>query len=274
MAKKIIFYFFIFLFFITSVSAEINNSEYYIIIQENGNAIIAITLEGQGEITIPIQEDVETIEISGGLYIIENNELIIAIGETEKAVIVYKTSLLTQKQNNEWKFNMNLEQTTNKEIIIAMPETTIIKQTIPKAFVETGDFIKLHLENASEVEIIYNFPILTNDEVDNNYNILYLITGIILIITIVLIYNLKSKNKISSRQEQILQTLSKNEARIVRLLIEAGKPLKRSFIEHKLEIAKSSLAATINNLEKKKMIIVNKNYTTHIIELNDWFKKQ
>jgi hypothetical protein len=273
MTKKIIFYFFIFLFLINTAQA-IDSSEYNIIIQENGNVVVGAIFYGQGEINMPIQEDVETIEISGGLYIIENNELIIAIGETEKAVIVYKTSLLTQKQNNEWKFNMNLEQTTNKEIIIAMPETTIIKQTIPKAFVETGDFIKLHLENASEIEIIYNFPILTNDEVDNNYNILYLITGIILIITIVLIYNLKSKNKISSRQEQILQTLSKNEARIVRLLIEAGKPLKRSFIEHKLEIAKSSLAATINNLEKKKMIIVNKNYTTHIIELNDWFKKQ
>jgi hypothetical protein len=274
MAKKIIFYFFIFLFLITSVSAEINNSEYYIIIQENGNAIIAITLEGQGEITIPIQEDVETINLEGGLYIMEEDTATIAIGTTEKAVLVYKTAMLTQKSNNEWKFNMNLEQTTNKEIIIAMPETTTIKQTIPKTFLETGDFIKLHLENSNEIEIIYNFPILTNDEVDNNYNILYLITGILLIITIVLIYNLKSKNKISSRQEQILQTLTENESKIIKLLLESKKLLKRSFIEKKLEIAKSSLAATLTNLERKKLITINKTYTTHLIKLNDWFKKQ
>ena len=156
MDKKFIFYFFMFFILINIAQVKaIENSEYYVIIQENGNVIMAITLKGEGEINIPIQEDVETLEIKGGLYIIENNTVTIAIGTTEKAVLVYKTSLLTQKQNNEWKFNLNLEQITNKKIIIAMPETTIIKQTTPQAFIETGEFIKLHLENTNEIEIIY-----------------------------------------------------------------------------------------------------------------------
>src|SRR3989344_5360523 len=93
--------FLILIFLINMASAEIQKSEYYFIIEENGNTVVGATFFGSGEITIPLQEDVQEINLEGGLYIMENNELTIAIEGTEKAVLVYQTNLLTEKSGEE-----------------------------------------------------------------------------------------------------------------------------------------------------------------------------
>ena len=100
--------------------------------------------------------------------------------------------------------------------------------------------------------------------------ILIIIATILIILTL---HNLSKNKKITGRQKQILQTLTDNEQRIIKLLLELRKPLRRSLIEKKLEIAKSSLATTLQNLERKKLIVLDKTYTTHIIKLEEWFKK-
>ena len=261
-----------FLFFLSSwISGEIESSEYHFIIEENGNTIVAVTFIGTGEITIPIQEDVQMIDLEGGLYIMENNELTIAIGSTEKAVLVYKTNLLTEKSGENWKFSVNFKTETEKSIVVAMPKETAIKSTIPSAKTESGDFTKLTWENPEKIEIIYGFPIISLYEENNN---LVIYAVIIFVLGSVLFYLYKNRKlKKSARQEQLMQTLTENERKIVEILIGMENSVKRSFIQKKLGYAKSSLAATINNLERKKILEVDRTFSSHFIKITDWFKK-
>ncbi len=272
--KYVILFFYFILFFVNTANAEIENSEYYFLIEENGNTIVGITLYGSGEITIPIQEDLETLNVEGGLYIMENNTLTIAVGSTEKAVLVYQTNLLTEKSGEDWKFSADFEEEIEKNVIVAMPKETIVRQTNPSAIVESGDFIKLTWTNPKNIIVEYSFLITPLKE-DRNNNLYYFIGGISALILIsVFFYLLKHKKyRISVRQEQLLQTLTDNERKIVELLLENKNPVKRSFIEKRLELAKSSLATTLNNLERKKILEIDRTFSSHFIKITDWFKK-
>ncbi len=274
MRKAINYFLFILIFTLAQVSAGIDNAEYQIIIQENGNAIVAIVFEGDGKIDFPLPQDVMTIEIEGGLYVLENGSATIAIGTTKKAIVVYKTTHLTQKSNKEWKFNMELEEITNKDIIVTMPEEAIIKTSSPSAFIETGELTKLHFEDTNNMGIVYSFPVSPNGGTWKSKNLYWLIALIPTLLGLFYILKIAKTKKISARQEQIIQTLTKNEEGIVKLLLGSRKPLKRNLIEKKLGIAKSSLAATLNNLERKKILTIDKSYTTHTIKLNKWFMGQ
>ena len=272
--KYVILFFYFILFFVNTANAEIENSEYYFLIEENGNTIVGITLYGSGEITIPIQEDLETLNVEGGLYIMENNTLTIAVGSTEKAVLVYQTNLLTEKSGEDWKFSADFEEEIEKNVIVAMLKETIVRQTNPSAIVESGDFIKLTWTNPKNIIVEYSFLITPLKE-DRNNNLYYFIGGISALILIsVFFYLLKHKKyRISVRQEQLLQTLTDNERKIVELLLENKNPVKRSFIEKRLELAKSSLATTLNNLERKKILEIDRTFSSHFIKITDWFKK-
>lgn len=272
--KYVILFFSFLFFFINITSAEIENSEYYFIIEENGNTIVGITFYGSGEITIPIQEDVETLNLEGGLYIMENNTITIAIGSTEKAVLVYQTNLLTEKFGEDWRFSADFEEETEKKIIVAMPKETIVKQTNPSANVESGGFIKLTWTNPKNIIVDYSFLVTPLNKKTNN-EIYYIIVGILTLTLISVLFYLSKykKHKISARQEQLLQTLTDNERKIIELMLASKKPVKRSFIEKKLELAKSSLAATLNNLERKKILEIDRTFSSHFIKLTEWFKK-
>ena len=79
-------------------SATTNN--YNIIIEDNGNSLVIIEIEGSGMINIPIQKDVNEVKVKGALYKLNNNSVDISIGSTKKAILLYKTSLLTKKEQS------------------------------------------------------------------------------------------------------------------------------------------------------------------------------
>ncbi len=336
--EKKAYLFFLFLILLSGeVIGEITNSEYYFVIQENGNTIVGINLIGSGELSIPLQEDVENIYVKGGLYIKDINKMTIAIGSTQSAAIVYQTALLTEKVNNEWSFSTRLEDQTNKTIIVALPSNAIIRASEPSAFIESGEIMKLYWENIpnNQINLNYSFPkeVIPIDEIpvnedknsdnnaikinnenikektDNNmkipinftdivdintnkeddrlmrvfakknkkdsFNLYWIILPIffVLLLFYILFINKTKINKKSGRQMQVMQTLTKNETDIVDLLLSEKKLVKRSFMEKKLNIAKSSLAATLNNLERKKIIDIDRTYNSHTIKLTDWFNK-
>ncbi|MBT7237658.1 hypothetical protein HN865_02265, partial [Candidatus Woesearchaeota archaeon] len=277
---------FIFIFLqIIIVNAEIDRSEYFIIVEENGNAVIGANYYGVGEITIPLQEDYERFTIQGGFYINEDDFVRIAIGNTQKAVFAYSTGMITEKQEGEWIMEIELETITEKDITVMLPGNAIVKNSIPDALIEDGEITKVRFSGTDNIRVEYEFPkddysiFLFNNEGDggNNYGFLGgIVIFVVLLGTFVFLYiskNSKDKKR-KTKHEELLQTLSENEGNVVRLLIEMKKPMKRNHIKKKLDLAKSSLAAVLNNLEKKKIVAIDKTYTTHIIKLNDWVNKK
>lgn len=263
---------FILIIIMAQVSAEIDKSEYYFIIEDNGNTVAAIQFQGSGEITLPIPKDVENLEVEGALYILEDDSITISTA-ADSSILLYKTSLFTEKTGEDWTFIPFLDNQTEKSVSIAMPEKMIIKTTNPNAQIESGEFLKLHFENPNEIQIIYHFPsteIQTNVK-ENNFLIIFL--SISAGILIIVIFSIQKQKKISGRKEQILQTLTENETKVIKALLASSKPLKRKMLARKLDLAKSSLAATLNNLERKKIIEIDKTYPSHLIKLQEWFKK-
>ncbi len=323
----------IFIFLLGTANAqEITQSEYYFVIQDNGNTIAGINLYGSGEISLPIQSDVEQVYVEGGLYMKENETITIAIGTTESATLIYQTSLLTSKTDDKWTFYAEMENQTEKTIMIALPSNVIIQEIDENAMIETGDFTKIYFNNTNPINFSYSFPSnavipsensnsssnpeLNHSGISHHYSgsdsdtrnitfdlaevlinisegskpiriassetvsyripiIACIVIGSVGVLLFVSLYFIKSARKrtISPRQVQILQTLTENESKIVKLLLENKEILRRSFIEKKLELAKSSLAATLNNLERKKIVEIDKTLTTHRIKLTDWFLK-
>jgi uncharacterized membrane protein len=130
-------------------------------------------------------------------------------------------------------------------------------------------------ENVSEISMEYYFEsggFIPMPDVESNTGI-YAITALAAAgILGGFIYLKKTRGRDSLKnKENIMRTLTDNEKKIVELMIESEGHMKRSKLEKKSGISKSSLAAALKNLEKKNIVELDKTYKTHRIKLTEWF---
>jgi uncharacterized membrane protein len=256
--------------------------DYYIIIEENGNTLVVLNIFGSGLVNIPIKEDVNEVKVKGALYSINEDSVDISIGSTEQAAVLYKTSLLTAKDQGLWTFNMDLTDYEKNQTIVAMPNDTNIESTSPKAFIESSSFKKLiWTGNISEVSVDYSFENQLTDAFDdiepkeksNKFSYIPLILIIFSVISTILIILQKQKTKSMKIQNRnnILKTLTGNEKKVVEILLKNSSGMKRNKLEKESGLAKSSLAATLKNLERKRIVRIDRAYKTHYVRLTGWF---
>ncbi|MCK4327831.1 MAG: BlaI/MecI/CopY family transcriptional regulator [Candidatus Diapherotrites archaeon] len=69
----------------------------------------------------------------------------------------------------------------------------------------------------------------------------------------------------------MLKTLSDNEKKVMDLVVGNGG-MKRNVLERESGLAKSSLATTLSQLEKKKLVAVKRTATVHYVDVTGWFK--
>jgi preprotein translocase subunit YajC len=255
------------------VASAIDTS-YNIIVEDNGNSLVIIELSSQGLITLNIPDDVNDVKVKGALYKLnDDNTIDISIGSTNKALVLYQTALMTTKQGSEWLFNAKFDQKSNLQL--ALPKNVLVKLTNPEAFIENSNYTKINFVNITSAEAKYHFtneiiePSISNKNKIIDSFWLFIIIGIIIFIGM-LYYVLRPKKQKSSKNN-VIKTLSKNERIVVNMLIENNGEMKRNQLELKSKIAKSSLANTLNNLQNKKILSIDKTYTTHYIKLERWF---
>jgi len=259
----------VFLLLVPFASAQ-DSADYYMIIEDNGNTLVTVTITGSGLYTLPIPQDAEDIMVRGGLYLRNGNSIDVSIGDTGQAVVLYTTGLLTTKTGNEWIFEMSLKELGNKNVIILMPAYTIITSTTPHAQVKTGEITELYWGDVSSVTIEYHFEKgETKPPLDNAYVYALILSAIIIII----IASLKFRKRGISRKESVVKTLSENERKVVQILMENKGVMRRSKLEKESGISKSSLAVCLNNLEKKKIVEVDKRYPVHSVKFTEWFNE-
>lgn len=257
-----------------AVKADLQDVEYLVIIEDNGNTVVVISIEGSGLVSIPIQEDVE-VSVEGALYIMEGDSIDVSIGETGAAYILYTTSMLTSKTGNEWEFKMPLVNSENLEVTVAMPKDTNLMHTEPGAVIESGEILQLHWKGeVDRIKVRYYFDIKPGDIPEGFEQGVYLIAVMVLVVMAagaVVFYWRKGKVRKTDKKQNIMKTLSGNEVKIVKTLLENGGEMKRSRLERKLDIAKSSLAATLKNLERKNILEVDRTSASHYVRFTKWF---
>ncbi len=258
-------------------SVQAVGSNYSIVVQENGNSLVIIGLRGDGVINLPIQPDVKDIRVKGGLFIQNNQSIEVSIGSTQEAVVMYKTAMLTTKEGNSWHFSLSAGRSDT--VTVAMPKDTLIVQTNPNAMIESGNYTKLIWKNPSAaIEVDYKFQEETlkpsAGTTDSNDTPIH--SGWVLVLPFVLIpfavvAGLALRKARPSKKENIIKTLSNNEALIVKLLLQNRGGIKRNQLERASKLAKSSLANTLNTLERKNIVEIDKTNVTHYIKFTRWF---
>ncbi len=267
-----------FCIFSSQAEADIESVDYLAIIEDNGNVIVTVNIEGEGVVNLPIQKDAEEINVEGGLYIIEEDEIEVSIGETGEAFVLYSTSMLTKKNGRNWEFDMKLPQKYSVGCAVAMPKDTNLEETIPNAVIESGEIMKLHWNNETdEIYVKYYFDKeIIEEEIKGANIVIYLAVIFCAILALsggVIIFSKRREIKKLDKKKNIIKTLPPNETKIVELLMENDGEMKRSIAERKLEIAKSSLAVSLKNLERKNIIKVDRTSASHYLRFTSWFNE-
>ena len=256
--------------------AQAIESNYSIVVQDNGNSLVVIGIKGNGVINIPIQPDVQEIRVKGGLFLQHNQSIEVSIGSTQEAVVLYKTAMLTTKGPNSWHFELSPAAGTTGNVVVAMPKDAQILKTAPNALVESINYTKLIWNNpAGLVEVDYKFqgdtplsPVATSKPSRLNWLLIIVPAALVLCAVAAVLVLRKTK---PSKKDNIIRTLSKNEAVIVRILLQNKGGIKRNQLERSSKLAKSSLANTLNTLERKNIVEIDKTNVTHFIKFTRWF---
>lgn len=290
-----------------------SDTSYLVTVKENGEALVIVTINGTGLFRLPLQKDVDDIKVKGALYNIENRTAEISIGSVGKAIVLYKTSMLTSKSGEKWVLDMELIRTNYSKVVLNFPVDVLIDSSVPKAFVEQsqykkvmmeGKFSNIHLEysfknqdmpelanltatNSSEIQKSQGLVVRDNlsagksDATNSLVNPFTVGFGVVVLAGVSTVLVLRKKNDEANRdvtltstnKQNIINTLPRNEEMIVNLLVENQGSMKRSLLEKKSRIAKSSLASSLHNLEKKNIVQVDRTFTTHFVKFTKWFEE-
>ncbi len=281
---------------------------YDVIVVDKGQALVVASIEGSGLHTLPLPEDVIDVEVEGALYLIKDHHLEISIGSTKKALVAYKTDELTTKDKDQWNFTMALPK--GSDVTVNLPESAIIKSTVPEALIESGQYKTVAWQDQDgQISIAYSFaqdndfPITGNAVAEQGsgtpktflWALVLVLGATLLFVGSRLIIKYKKPEQIAvvqtvqtplengtsiknplparSEKETVLKTLSENELNVVKLLMNNQGGMRRNILEKESTMAKSSLASTLYNLERKNIVIVNKTYAVHFVQLTEWFSK-
>lgn len=283
----------IFILILSSGFACAAEANYNFVVKENGETTSAIILKNPGNINIPLPLDASP-SVKGALYVQASNGIDVQVGTVE-GLIVYKSQYHTAKSAN-WIFEAQISNYT-KSVILELPSNIEILTTSENAIISSGDKIRITWEEPDQmIRVTYRFL-----DINENKNLAYVYILVVLLIVILGFFGIKrlreklpekevkedqtEKPKIvehtvespettkivSDSQLNIMKTLSSNEEKVMRILMQE-KNLKRNILEKKTQLAKSSLAGALNNLEKKNIVRIDRSHTVHFISLTEWFK--
>ena len=271
------------------------SGDYSLIVEENGNALVLISLTGAGTVDIPLPLDVSYPQVLNALFVESANGIEVSLDPDEPATIAYKSSMLTTKTQGNWEINMDLGL-KEYTVQVSLPKNAVIKTTEPKAsYTETSDSKNIVFEKVGGFQINYGFDskpdieptsttITTNNPTTttikkqgDEFSPAYIIIGalgvvIVAILGILIAYFIYRRRFSTSGMQKVMRTLGGNEYKIVDTLLKNKSGMKRSDLERQASISKSSLALALNNLERKNIVEIDRSSTTHYLELTKWFR--
>lgn len=254
---------------------------YTVIVSENGNSLVTAEFIGDGTLLgIPLPIDVEDVVVTGALYVPTSQGIEISFEQGNSAIVLFESSLLVTRSGEDWKFSMDLASGTNS-VTVSLPKGASIKTMNPQGQVS---------QTENSVNIVWQ---TSDNSISAQYTLSASLTGdytlyiIVIALAGVIIFGLrmytimkkkvvkerKAPEKKVSGKENVVKTLSQNQRKIVGILMEYKQGIKRNKLEKLVGLSKSSLAATLNQLEKRKVVDMDKSGKVHYVQLSEWFKK-
>lgn len=228
--------------------------------------------------------------------------------ENYGATIEYGTSILTSKQNGDWKFEMQLNplnEFNELKFELSLPKNAVLSSHSPQGLVFAGEQ-KLEIEwkfeetTGEQVALSAEYFFSENNQTETGQNpALLLLVGVLVVLTAGgagYFYYSKQKSKeakafepetvpkkdlfearagqeLSERQKDLLKILSENEEKIVKELLKEDHIIQRNLLV-RTGLPKSTLSRAIKKLEVKGIVKVNTVGNTNRVELSEEFKKK
>ncbi|MFH1404255.1 MAG: hypothetical protein ABIH11_08310 [Candidatus Altiarchaeota archaeon] len=275
---------------VSATSGSVN-----IVVSENGNAFVIMVLEGAGTVDVPLPLDVHDPVVRGCLYIQSASGIEVSMTEKDTATIAYKTTLLTSKDGEMWVVESELPVLNGSSVLLSLPSNALVRDSSPVGrIMDSNDSKNMMWDNTNRLMVAYNYPKTdsTTTTVNPQATTTTLareegsfVSGLVGTITLMAVFLLLmvsgimfimrygGKTRLSQGMANVMKTMSGNEYKVVDVLLKKGGGMRRSNLERSSGISKSSLAVALNNLERKGVISVNREDTTHYVELTEWFKK-
>lgn len=259
----------------------LGTQSYQFLVNENGQALVLVSINGTGLHSLNLPGDVEEFKVKGALYILENSSLELSVGADGMAIVVFMTDTLTSKNKDSWSFGFGSENASRIEL--NLPENAMVTGTSPKAYVENNGLIRLTWEGAGPVGAEYSlasqqaalpdsFGKALQGNTGGYIQSSWLAAAALLAALLVVGTGAYYFSKRESKKAHIIRTLPKNEALIVSLIGKSEGGIKRNTLERQSKLAKSSLAASLNNLEKKNIVEVERSFSVHYVRFTNWFR--
>ncbi len=288
---------FLFLFLSLAHSAGVG-ANYEVIVSQNGNVFVLATFSGEGTLEIKFPSDVTSPYVKGALYTKSGNSITLSLTGDRMATVSYRTNALTQKTGKTWGLPLSLpENLTNAYVSVALPKSVSISKVEPTDGIVMSEEDSLVVAWASGaglrgVSLEYEFAQETQQTQTNppapgfDWNSVGLfalaVVAVLAVIALaVWVYpRFKTEQKkgadaefcITEGMRNVLKALNENDVKVVEEIANAGGEMRRSELERKSGIAKSSLALSLDRLEQKGILKIGKETTTHRVSLTEWFR--
>ncbi|MFH1448204.1 MAG: hypothetical protein ABIG39_05035 [Candidatus Micrarchaeota archaeon] len=284
-------------------------ANYEVIVNQEGDAFVFATFSGPGGVVVPLPSDVNAPYVKGAMYTKENNSLFLSVTGDRMATVSYRTNEIAQWFGNNWRASITLpENLTNTYISIALPKSATVSDVGPGDGVIMSESDSLVIAWASggaleRVWVNYGFsnnggngnPIDGGDDVGIGFQfgafwifLMGIVGGLFAILALAAIVYYLFRKKSGKRDEpdtsgnetvtatqgmrNLMKALNENDVRIIEKLIGTGGEMRRSDLERKSGIPKSSLALSLDRLEKKGIVKIGREMTTHLVSLTEWFR--
>lgn len=161
--EKLILLFFILVIspvFAFNISEIEMTGNYTIMIEENGDALVTLDVNGSGTMNLPLPLDVVSPSVDHALYIQTPNGIDISVGSARRALVTYHTSLLTTKQVGIWNLEMELPKFDFASVSMTLPKNVEIIQTSPQAWIT---------HTANSTNLLWDLNPVDNDTITLQY---------------------------------------------------------------------------------------------------------
>ena len=294
----------LFLLLATVSAAAEPTATYFYKVAEDGETTALITITGEGAIIIPLPSDVVDPEIRSGIYVLAPDGIEVTVGESGKTQVGYVSSFHTRKEAGIWYFEAQLREGSSAKM--ALPLSVQIVQTRPAAAIKRDIYRELSWAKADTLQVSY---IIKKEQADGTTSgtarSLHLFPTVLILVVVIILslgagyYFLKKRKQkpaedktasentaeekaakreedlptITDAQMNILKAANENDALILTTLLKNNGKIKRNVLEKETQLAKSSLASALENLEKKNLVKVDRTFHVHYITLSSWFKE-
>lgn len=119
------------------------SGNYSVVVEENGNAAVVLSIEGSGTVDVPLPLDTENYAIDGALYVPSANGVELSVDARQPATLIYDSALLTSKSGEGWAFELDLGAFDSGSVTVFLPANTKVASMQPVGSVSDSDDAKI-----------------------------------------------------------------------------------------------------------------------------------